>query len=54
VIASFTDAMQTVFMVGLPVAVAGFLVVLALKELPLRSAPVERFPAEPFGGRDPS
>jgi EmrB/QacA subfamily drug resistance transporter len=46
VIASFTDAMHMVFLVGVPVAVAGFLAVLALKERPLRSAPVERFPAE--------
>jgi hypothetical protein len=46
VIASFTDAMQMVFLVGVPVTVAGFLAVLALKELPLRSAPVDQFPAE--------
>lgn len=35
---AFTDAMQTVFLVGVPVAVIGFLAVLALKELPLRGS----------------
>jgi EmrB/QacA subfamily drug resistance transporter len=35
---SFTRAMETVFLVGVPVAVLGFLAVLALRELPLRSA----------------
>jgi EmrB/QacA subfamily drug resistance transporter len=34
---SFTRAMETVFLVGVPIAVAGFIAVLALKELPLRS-----------------
>ncbi|HEY7487989.1 MAG TPA: MDR family MFS transporter [Streptosporangiaceae bacterium] len=33
---SFTRAMQTVFLVGAPIALLGFLAVLALKELPLR------------------
>jgi EmrB/QacA subfamily drug resistance transporter len=35
---SFTRAMETVFLVGVPVALLGFLAVLALRELPLRSA----------------
>jgi EmrB/QacA subfamily drug resistance transporter len=34
---SFTRAIETVFLVGVPIAVLGFLAVLALKELPLRS-----------------
>jgi hypothetical protein len=34
---SFTRAMETVFLVGVPIALAGFIAVLALKELPLRS-----------------
>ena len=53
VIASFTDAMQTVFVVGVPVALAGFLVVLALKELPLWSSSAEVFPTE-SGATPPS
>jgi MFS family permease len=35
---SFTRAMETVFLVGVPVALLGFFAVLALRELPLRSA----------------
>ena len=35
---AFTRAMETVFLVGVPVALLGFLAVLALRELPLRSA----------------
>ncbi|MBA8953990.1 MFS transporter [Actinomadura namibiensis] len=34
----FTSALETVFMVGIPVAVAAFLVMLFVKELPLRGA----------------
>ncbi|HEU5155401.1 MAG TPA: MDR family MFS transporter [Streptosporangiaceae bacterium] len=34
---SFTRAMETVFIVGVPIALVGFLAVLALRELPLRS-----------------
>ncbi|WP_197009340.1 MDR family MFS transporter [Actinomadura viridis] len=36
VLESFTRALETVFLVGVPVAVLGFLAVIALKELPLR------------------
>jgi hypothetical protein len=35
---AFTKAMEAVFLVGVPVAVIGFLAVLALKELPLRGS----------------
>ncbi|HZB31078.1 MAG TPA: MDR family MFS transporter [Streptosporangiaceae bacterium] len=35
---SFTRAMETVFLFGVPVALIGFLAVLPLRELPLRSA----------------
>lgn len=38
VLESFTKALETVFMVGVPIAVVGFLVVLFLKELPLRGS----------------
>ncbi|WP_315987129.1 MDR family MFS transporter [Actinomadura sp. HBU206391] len=37
VLESFARAMETVFMVGVPIALLGFLAVLALRELPLRS-----------------
>ncbi|OLT20311.1 hypothetical protein BJF79_16400 [Actinomadura sp. CNU-125] len=41
VLTAFNSAVETVFLIGVPVAVLGFLVVLALKELPLRgSGPV--------------
>jgi EmrB/QacA subfamily drug resistance transporter len=45
---SFTQAMQTVFLVGVPVALAGLVAVLALKELPLRTSAV---PAPEADGR---
>lgn len=35
---AFTNSLETVFLVGIPVALAGFLAVLALKELPLRGS----------------
>jgi len=35
---AFTRAMETVFLVGVPIALLGFAAVLALRELPLRSA----------------
>lgn len=35
---AFTKAMEAVFLVGVPVAVIGFIAVLALKELPLRGS----------------
>ncbi|MFD0685720.1 MFS transporter [Actinomadura fibrosa] len=38
VLTAFTNALETVFMVGIPVGVLGFLAVLAIKELPLRGA----------------
>ncbi|POM25470.1 Multidrug resistance protein 3 [Actinomadura rubteroloni] len=38
VVHSFTDALETVFLVGVPIALVGFLAVLGLKELPLRGA----------------
>ncbi|TDD73971.1 MFS transporter [Actinomadura rubrisoli] len=38
VLTAFTNALQSVFMVGIPVAVIGFVAVLALKELPLRGS----------------
>ncbi|MFA1549387.1 MDR family MFS transporter [Actinomadura chokoriensis] len=54
---AFTNAMETVFLVGVPVVVVGFLAVLALKELPLRGSagrgkPAEKPPADdaPGGG----
>lgn len=34
---SFTRAMETVFLVGVPIALLGFVAVLALREMPLRS-----------------
>ncbi|MGH3389144.1 MAG: MDR family MFS transporter [Actinomadura sp.] len=39
VLESFTRAVETAFLVGVPVAALGLLAVLALKEQPLRSAP---------------
>ncbi|MBB6474541.1 MDR family MFS transporter [Sphaerisporangium rubeum] len=39
VVESFTQAMQTVFLACVPIAVLGFLAVLFLRELPLRTAP---------------
>ncbi|MEV0597289.1 MDR family MFS transporter [Nonomuraea cavernae] len=44
VLESFTRGLETVFLVGVPIAVLGFLAVLFLKELPLRGATV---PASP-------
>ncbi|MFA1542298.1 MDR family MFS transporter [Actinomadura monticuli] len=38
IVEAFTTAMQAVFVVGIPVAVIGFLAVLALKEIPLRGS----------------
>ncbi|WP_307797011.1 MFS transporter [Actinomadura barringtoniae] len=38
VLESFTKALESVFLVGIPVAVLGFIAVLALKELPLRGS----------------
>ncbi|WP_067489027.1 MFS transporter [Actinomadura hibisca] len=38
VLEAFTKALETVFMVGVPIAILGFLAVLFLKELPLRGS----------------
>ncbi|MXQ62568.1 MFS transporter [Actinomadura rayongensis] len=38
VVHSFTDALETVFLVGVPIVLVGFLAVVGLKELPLRGA----------------
>ncbi|WP_306303241.1 MFS transporter [Actinomadura chibensis] len=35
---AFTTSLETVFLVGVPIAIVGFLAVLALKELPLRGS----------------
>ncbi|NVI90957.1 MFS transporter [Actinomadura sp. BRA 177] len=43
---AFTKAMEAVFLVGVPVAIIGFLAVLALKELPLRGSAGRGKPAE--------
>nr|WP_207400653.1 MFS transporter [Actinomadura roseirufa] len=58
VLTAFTNSLESVFIVGVPVAVLGLLAVLGLKELPLRgSAPAGRpganggaEPASPSGG----
>lgn len=39
ILESFTHALETVFLVGVPIAVLGLLAVLLLKELPLRGRP---------------
>ncbi|MFC5752195.1 MFS transporter [Actinomadura rugatobispora] len=41
VLESFTGALEMVFLVGIPIAAAGLLAVIALKELPLRGGPAE-------------
>jgi MFS family permease len=46
VLESFTRGLETVFLVGVPIAVLGFLAVLFLKELPLRGSP-EAAPVSP-------
>ncbi|WP_312881795.1 MDR family MFS transporter [Actinomadura alba] len=53
VLESFARAMETVFMVGVPIALLGFLSVLALKELPLRSAAAPA-KARPLAEGDPA
>ncbi|MEU7900725.1 MDR family MFS transporter [Nonomuraea sp. NPDC049152] len=48
VLEAFTRGLETVFLVGVPVAVLGFFAVLFLKELPLRgNAPAELAPKPP-------
>ncbi|WP_233525858.1 MDR family MFS transporter [Actinomadura spongiicola] len=39
---AFTSSLETVFLAGIPIAVVGFLAVLAMKEHPLRGKPVTR------------
>ncbi|QXJ23597.1 MFS transporter [Actinomadura graeca] len=46
VLTAFTDALESVFLVGVPVAVLGFLAVLALKEVPLRGSAGRGAPAK--------
>lgn len=43
---AFTTSLETVFLVGVPIAIIGFLAVLALKELPLRGSAVRAKPAK--------
>ncbi|MFI6522024.1 MFS transporter [Spirillospora sp. NPDC050679] len=50
VLESFTRALETVFMVGVPIAVLGFLAVLFLKELPLRGSAARAAAAGPAQG----
>ncbi|MFD0904141.1 MFS transporter [Actinomadura sediminis] len=52
VLIAFNNAVETVFLIGVPVAVLGFLVVLGLKELPLRGGPAAPAPAAPEGPLD--
>jgi hypothetical protein len=55
VLESFTRALESVFLVGIPVAAVGFVAVLALKELPLRGSGKTKKDAEapgtPVAGR---
>ena len=53
VLESFTRGLETVFLVGVPIAVLGFLAVLFLKELPLRGN-TEAAPASPPASSSPS
>lgn len=39
---AFTSSLETVFLTGIPIAIIGFLAVLAMKELPLRGGPITR------------
>ncbi|MBE1531628.1 MFS transporter [Actinomadura algeriensis] len=52
VLTAFNNAVETVFIIGVPVAVLGFLVVLALKELPLRGGPAAAVPVGADGPQD--
>ncbi|WP_223166599.1 MDR family MFS transporter [Nonomuraea sp. SYSU D8015] len=52
VLESFTRGLETVFMVGVPVALLGFVAVIFLKELPLRGATVTTPPPRPLGKDD--
>ncbi|MFI0452180.1 MDR family MFS transporter [Actinomadura sp. 6N118] len=51
VLDSFTKALESVFTVGIPIAILGFLAVILLKELPLRGATAKH--AKPDGGDRP-
>ncbi|MFI7708297.1 MDR family MFS transporter [Nonomuraea sp. NPDC049480] len=52
VLESFTRGLETVFMVGVPVAVIGFVAAILLKELPLRGSTVTPPAAKPLGKDD--
>lgn len=54
VLEAFTRGLETVFLVGVPIALLGFLATLFLKELPLRgtSAPAEPVAAKPLSKDD--
>ncbi|MFG1998855.1 MFS transporter [Spirillospora sp. NPDC048911] len=55
VLDSFTKALESVFMVGIPIAILGFLAVVLLKELPLRGSaakPVQTGGADGTDGGD--
>jgi EmrB/QacA subfamily drug resistance transporter len=52
VLESFTRGLETVFMVGVPVALLGFVAVVFLKELPLRGATTTPPPPKPLGKDD--
>ncbi|GGV10886.1 MFS transporter [Actinomadura cremea] len=49
VLTAFNNAVETVFIIGVPIAILGFLVVLGLRELPLRGSAGPIAPA-PVGG----
>ncbi|MEU8340409.1 MFS transporter [Spirillospora sp. NPDC048832] len=51
---AFTKAMEAVFLVGVPVAVVGFIAVLALKELPLRGSANRKAAAATPAGEPPA
>ena len=50
---AFTSALETVFLFGVPIAIVGFLAVLALKELPLRGSSGRPVPVEKGDGVRP-
>ncbi|MEV5825761.1 MFS transporter [Spirillospora sp. NPDC052242] len=52
VLTAFNNAIETVFIIGVPIAVLGFLVVLGLKELPLRGGPAAPAPTAAGGPQD--
>jgi hypothetical protein len=52
VLESFTRGLETVFMVGVPVALLGFVATIFLKELPLRGATAAVSAPKPLGKDD--